>query len=483
MRLVKHTLVLTWVLAACIGCWQTAEAQDTAADPASGPSQTIGSADQGQSSAPQEQPDTSPLGGAYLYTIGSVPELHSYLQPEFSIGQILETSPYNLTGSQHSVVPVTFPMGGLDLAVLGERNDFGLRYEGAGFIYDNGAAPPSSFQVVSLMDAVRFRRATLSFEDLFSFMPEAGFGLPGAGMFGGFDSGLFGGFGFDSGMGQVNPAYGSNEGILTNVYGAFSNTAVVQGVYELTSKTSVSAMGAFGVLQFSKGAQGLLDGNDYDGLVGLNHMISARNQIGLSYLYSGFNYVGSPVSFTSQAINLEYGRKVTGKLGLQVLVGPELVTFRDPPEAVLQKGYFRGTGSLAYATGRNVFSIYGGRYSSGGAGVVPGAETTTLSLSWHRHVTRTWSSDAYFGFSRDSGFRSLTSLTNVRAVTTGRHYDYWFGNLTLTHVINRYLMFDIGYEYQRQTTSGTCAGAACAIPLSNNVFGIGLSFIPRPLVL
>jgi hypothetical protein len=483
VKVAKRTLLMAWVLAACIGWWQTADAQDTSTQ-SSEPSQTVGSPD--QSAAPQDQPDTHPLGGAYLYSLGSAPELQSYLQTQFSIGQLVETSPYNLAGHHNSVVPVTFPMGSADLMLLGTRNDFGLRYGGAGFIYDNGAEPPSSFHIVSLMDVLKFRRGSLSFTDLFSFMPEAEFGLPGIGVLGGLSSGLMGGFGFGSGsgMGQVNPAYTPNEGILTNLYGAYSNTALVEGVYELTAKTSISAMGTFGVLQFAKGAQGLMNGNDYDGLVGLNHKVGRRSEIGVSYLHSSFHYVGLPVSFDSQALSLEYGLKITGKLGLQVFVGPELVTFRSPPNPVLTKGYYRGTVSLAYATGRNDFSLYGGHYSSGGGGVVPGAETTTISAGWHRRLTRIWTSGAYFGYSRNSGFRSLSSLTSVRSITTGRHFQYWFTNLTLNRPVDRYVTFYAGYEYQRQATSGACTGSgACAVPLSNQVFGIGFSFTPHPFAL
>lgn len=471
----KCLLVTLLGLAVWLTVCGMAQAQDTSTAPAGGPSQSVGNTDQNESSAPQEQPDTHPLAGAYLSTLGSAPELHSYLQPFFSIGELLETSPYNIPGTHGQLYPITVPMVGVELQVLHPSNDFSLGYQGGGFIYDNGAAPGASFHTASIMDSIQFRRGSLTLEDLFSYMPEAGFGLPGAGMFGGLGVGSFSGLGLGGGA-AVNPAFVPNESILTGRYGAFNNTALIQGVYELTGRTSISAMGAYGLLQFNGSAQGFTNGNDYDGLLGLNHEISARDTIGVSYVYTSFHYDGSPISFTSQAADFTYGRKITGRLALQLYLGPELVTYKDPPVGTLQSVYASGMLSLTYALGRNGFSLYGGRFASGGGGVINGAETTMFSGGWHRELTRTWMSDATVGYSLNSTLKSAL-------LSTGQHYDYWFGDLTLDHNIGRYVRFYVGYEYQRQAASGTCNGAVCGLGFNNQVFGVGLSFTPHPFAL
>jgi hypothetical protein len=459
-------------LAVCLACYGPAKAQDATQTSSSAPSQSVGGGDQESSSAPQEQPDTQPLVGAYLSKVGSTPELHSYLQPTFTIGELLETSPYDIPGSHNQVYPVTMPMAGVDLKVLHQSNEFSLNYQGGGFIYDNGAAPSTTFHMANVMDSIQFSRATLTFEDVFSYMPEAGFGMPGLGMFGGFGGGGFAGAGA-----AVNPAYTPNESILTGNYGAFNNTALVQGVYELTARTSISAMGGYGLLQFGKGSEGFTDGNTYNGLIGLNHEISERNTIGISYLYSSFDYVGSPVSFNSQAADFTFGRKITGRLALQLYAGPELITYKSSTLPTIQSVYLSGTASLSYSLGRDSFSLYGGRFASGGGGVIAGAETTMASGGWRRELTRTWDSDIMAGYSRNSG------LLGGVASKTGLEYGYWFGDFTLNHNIGRYVKFYAGYEFQRQTTSGICTSAACGLPLSNQVLGIGFSYTPRPIAL
>ncbi len=478
MRILRSALVLT-LLALVAG--QVAYAQDDSASQSgssSTPAQSVTGGSEG-SSAPQMQPDTQPLAGAYLFTLGSLPEMHSFLQPVLTLGEVAETNPEAAGAYTTQFEAVTVPTGGLTLKALGERNEFGLSYVGGGFIYDNNTAltKDSDFQELSLMDSVKFRRGMLTLGDSFSYLPEAGSGFGALGVLGGFGSGL-GGLNFGSGMGQINPAFAPNESILTTGYGAYSNAAIAEAEYELTAHTSISAMGEYGTLQFGNTSSGLIDGNQIVGLVGLNHMLTARDTIGVMYDYGSFGYVGSHLSFNSQTLDLTYGRKITGRLAFQAYGGPELVTQRSAAGPSVNRTYFSGSGGFSYAWRQNALSIFVGRYSSGGAGVVYGSEVTTFSGSWNRPLTRRLIMNADLGYSRNSGF--VTSASSG----TPPHYGYWFGNLDLNRTLGRHFSFRLGYEYQRQTvSSGPCVTQACATDLTNQIFGISFTFTPRPVAL
>lgn len=151
------------------------------------------------------------------------------------------------------------------------------------------------------------------------------------------------------------------------------------------------------------------------------------------------------------------------------------MAYNTPGQSSQSKLYGTASGALSYRQGRNTFSIYGGRYSTGGSGVLAGAETTMLSGSWTRNLTRRWSSSIYGGYSRNG-------QVGVAANAIERHYDYWIGNVMLTRILTRYLRLYISYQYERQTDNATsCTTAVCALNGGHQFFGVGITFTPRPL--
>jgi hypothetical protein len=476
VQMLKTAMAL--MLLALIAC-PVARAQDNSqSGSTSTPSQGLGNTSS-PCPGPQVQPDTHPLAGAFLFTLGSLPELHSYVQPVVSIGEIGETNGEATGGTATGFQALTVPTGDLTLQLLGPRNSFSLSYLGGGFIYDTKVpgASDTSFQELSFVDTLQFHRGSLSIADMASYMPEAGFGLGAVGVLGGFGTGLSSGLGFSGGSGQINPMFTPNESVLTTGYGAYSNTTVAQAVYELSGRTSVSAMGSYGTLQFGNTASGLIDGNQVIGLLGLNHMLTAKDTIGIMYDYGAFGYVGSSMSFDSQMLDFTYGRKITGRLSFQAYGGPELVSIRTAPSQTITQTYFSGSAGFSYVWDQNTVSIFVGRYDTGGAGVEYGTETTTLSGNWMRPLSRRTIMNAYLGYSRNSSFLS----SGISGRTT---FGYWFGDFQLTRTLSRYLSLNVGYEYQRQDlSSSSCANAACAVNLANQVFGIGLTFTPHPLAL
>ncbi|MGH9325819.1 MAG: hypothetical protein ACRD2B_03915 [Terriglobia bacterium] len=428
------------------------------------------------SSASQLQPDTHPLSGAYLFTLGSLFEGRSYFEPVFSLSEVGQTHAENfLPGTTNSLELATMPVADLSVLHVSRSNDLYARYLGGGIIYDNAPSATTSFHMINLGDSVQFRRLSLSFSDMFSYLPNASYGFGGFGLPAGTGIGSFGGLGFSGGFGQINPMFTSSQSILTNEYSAINNTALAQAAYAATARTSVTFAGVYGTLQGGSHRSGFITGNTAYGMAGISHSLTARDAIGVNFTYGTFHYAGRPESFNVKMVEFSYGRKITGRLGLQLYGGPELLTYNIPNLQSQSRVYGTGSAAVNYQRGRNTFSIYGGRYSTGGSGLLAGAETTTISGSWSRRVTRRWSTSLYGGYARNSG---IGSVANVG----GYHYSYWFGNFVLNHPLSRYVGFYVEYEYEHETsTAGACTTSVCAVTTPRQLFGVGFTFTPRPI--
>lgn len=461
MRLLGVLLVL---MALALPAW----AQDATQ---SAPAASVPNPSSGEST-PQAQPDTHPLAGAYLYTLGSAFEGHNFLQPEFSIGE-MGTNNANYGGnSQGSIVLTTVPEGSLELVDASRRNQFSLTYMGGGYIFDNTRFSYLNgvFQTMGISDSIQFRRATVRLSDVFSYLPQAAFGFGGVGGIGGLGSTLFS----SGGLGMLNPTLVPNQSILTSSQNSINNAALLEVEYELTPRTSITAFGSYGTLQAGSRGTGFLNENDALGSIGLQRALTPRDTIGVSYYHSAVHFVGVPDYFNANAINLDYGRKITSRLALQLYGGPELIqdhlgTFNH--NSVLASGF----GSLTYAAGRNTFGIMGGRYASGGSGVLSGSDEETISGTWARQLTRKWFSSLDGGVSRNSSLAT-------QAGTPSSHYNYGFGTLTLTHRLRRNVSLYLDYTYQRQITNAApCTTTFCAANVARESFGAGLIFTPNPI--
>ncbi|MGH9439901.1 MAG: hypothetical protein ACRD22_18985, partial [Terriglobia bacterium] len=431
----------------------------TVANPASGPA----------NSQPQLQPDTHPLAGAYLFTLGSLAEGHNYLQPAFSIGEMAATNAGYAPGGRQDWTTATVPEGSLALVSSSRRNRLDLNYLGGGYIYNNAPGLSSTFQSVSIGDQMQFRRLTLSVSDLFSYLPESAFGFGSFGGLGGLGSSAFGSFG--GGFGGVNPSYMPGSSILTSPAGMFDNTALIQAQYALSARTSITGVGSYGIFQARQHQSGLTSGNMIGGSGSIQHALTARDTVGVSYQYGTFHYSGLAESFNSNSIDFNYGRKITGRLALQLSGGPEFITSRVGSLS-RNEALASGFGDLTYARGRNTFSVSGGRYASSGSGVLAGAETEVMGGSWSRQLSRRLTSSVSLGYSRNAAL-----LSNV----TGAHYQYWYSAASLNWAFSRYVSLYANYDYQRQVTNaGPCTTAVCAGNIARQIIGVGFIFTPRP---
>lgn len=418
-----------------------------------------------QSSQPEQMvPDTHPLAGAFLYTLGSISEHHNYLQTVFSIGEMGVTNAGYVANGKQSFVTATVPEASFQLVTQSRRNSFSAGYLGGGYIYNNSPGLSSSFHSAFLSDQILFKRLTLGLTDSFSYLPESAFGFGGFGGLGGIGS-------FGGGMAGINPTFMPNQSVLISQAGMFNNTALLQAQYALSARTSVTVVGSYGILHAAHRETGFFSGNMAGGSASVEHSLTARDTVGVSYQYNSFRFSGVSNSFDSNAINFNYGRKITGRLALQLSGGPELIRNRIAGVNYTETTA-AGFGNLSYARGRNQFSVSGGRFASIGSGVFAGAVTEEAGGGWTRQMTRKLSSSVTSGLARNSV---------LAGAPTARRYTYWYGGAGLNWVLSRYVGFYVNYQYQRQVANaGPCTTEVCAGALARQVVGIGFTFTPRP---
>ncbi|MDE3179620.1 MAG: hypothetical protein KGM47_08165 [Acidobacteriota bacterium] len=435
-----------------------------------GPSQTITNPSTTPSnSSSQLQPDTHPLGGAFMLTLGSLAEGRSYLQPEFSLGEMADTNAAYIPNGKQRLVTATVPEASLVLFLNRRRNSFSAGFLGGGYVYNNAPGLSSYFQSTSVSDSVQFRRFSLGLSDVMTYLPNSGFGFGSFGGLGGLGLGSFGSFG--GGLGQINPSYTPNQSILTTSIGTFNNTTLVQAQYALSARTSFTAVGSYGILRTRRQESGFFNGTMIGGSGSLGHSLTARDTAGVSYQYGAFRYAGQSVSFNSHSVDFDYGRRITGRTALQLSAGPEYIIDRIgnvSRSEVLASGF----GNLTYSRGRDTFTAAGGRYATSGSGILTGADTVTGSGGWTRQLSRRLESSLSGGVSRNS---------ELVAGGSENHYEYWFSGATLTWALGRYISMYANYSYQRQITNAApCTNAVCAGNLARQIFGIGFIFTPRP---
>jgi hypothetical protein len=277
--------------------------------------------------------------------------------------------------------------------------------------------------------------------------------------------------------GQFNPG----QSIFSAIGPRYTNTAGVQLNYVLSKRSSLTFGGIYSILRFTD--PGNIESNDYFGNLGYNYQISRLDTIGVVYRYGAYHYIGTPQAIGDQSIQLAYGRKITGRLALQLTGGPEISHFRIPQGTQNTTRYVAGTGSatLTYTLQKGSFSVNYYHGVTPGSGVFLGATTDQVTATASRSLTRVWSGNANLGFSRN---HSLNSGQNSGQIGLNSNYDTFYGGASVARALGRSANFSLGYTaYYEQASGAVCTGTSCAPSFTTHQISIGLSWHAHPFVL
>jgi hypothetical protein len=416
-------------------------------------------------------PDNRPLTGFQETTVGTPMERHSYWVPGVSYYNVVQSNG-QLQGGGNNWNSTSYITGNVSLLENWSRSQLALNYSGGGDLSTDSSIGNGWFQQLSASQTFNWKRMQLVLLDEFAYLPQAQFGfgagtglaLPGVG-------GTLGGT-----LTGLAPGFNPGQTIFTTIGPRYMNTGGLQANYLLTARSSITVGGLISILRFSE--PGNIEDNDYIGNAGFNYQISRNDTLGLQYRYSSFRYLNSPQAIGDHTIQVAYGRKITGRLALQLSAGPEITNFR----VALGPGGKRhiggsGSANLAYAFQRGTLTANYLHGVTGGSGVFQGALTDQVTGTGTRKLNRVWSGDAHMGYARNRNAETLQGSSNI-------NYNTFFAGAAASRPLGRNAGFTVGYTaYVNDSTSTICAGSNCSSSFTVHQISVGVNWHSRPLVL
>jgi len=440
--------------------------------------------DNGDSTASpdQMQPDTRPLAGAQNIAVGTLPDTHSYWQPHVDITTTGDSNPLNASGNNGWTTWSTL-MAGIDLHRISGNSNLVVTYTGGGEISNDGNSSNSILQQFGLNEKISWRRSTLTLIDQLDYVPDisVGFGslsglqLPGGGSLG------------------LQQGFLPGQSIVAPTGNRLTNSAIAQDDTYLTARSSLTFIAGYSLLHYY--GNGLLNMGDMIFQGGYNYQMTRKDSLAVLYRFSGYRYGNIGQSINDNLVQLSFGRRITGKLALQMAAGPEISFLQIPISTTGGTGGSGSTGgtgsttvssqrqiywslnsSLTYQLQRTGFVVSYNHGLSGGSGVFAGAVSDSVSGAVSRQLSRVLGGGANFGYSRNAG------VDYAAATPVNQSYDYWFGGANLSRPFGRDLNVSLSYQIQYQNSNVPfCIGATCESTLTRNMISLSFAWHSRPL--
>jgi hypothetical protein len=416
------------------------------------------------------QPDDHPLTGLQAPSLGTQAERHSYWIPGISYSNAIQPNGFNVGGGK-DWISTSYLTGNISLLEAFSHSKLGINYSGGEFFSTDSALGKGQFHQLALDQEFRWERWQLTFIDQFSYLPQTQFGFGG-----GTNLGIPGTGGSLSpslpGLSNNNTA---NQTIFSGVGPRYTNSGAAQINYQMTPRTSITLGGVYGILRFTE--TGNIESDDVIGTAGYNYEISRRDTIGVLYRFTAYHYLRNPQAIQDHVANVAYGRKITGRLALQLFGGPEITEFRVPigtrdqfiagsGGATLLYGFERGSVSFGYSHG-----------VTSGSGVFTGAKTDQVQAAASWKLSRVWSGNLGAGYAKN---RSAALPSGVQ----GQSFDTVYANAGLGRPLGRNAIFSLGYSaYIQRVGLSACSGTQCNTTNDTHQIAISFSWHTRPFVL
>jgi len=482
MTLSAHkSMIVSVVLALAFFAWgRPIYAQDDSQTPSgdkpkpagsSFPSPMINSSDQQeQNDQTNLTPDTTPLTGILTPTLGSSEIPHSYWIPGVQWAGSIQSNSYNQTPHSGWIMN-NYVVGNLSLLKVWPGSQLALNYSGGGFFSTDSTQGNGSYQQLALSQAFQWNRWQVHLLDLFSYLPQTslgfgggtGLGIPGTG----------------GSLGPVIPGVGNgyvpNQSIYVAEGPRYSNTSVLQVTYATSPRGSITVSGSYGLLNFVNA--GSVDSQITTGTIGYNYVLTQKATLGVFYRFSAYHFSGQPTAYGDHSINLAYGRKLTGRLALQVYGGPSFTTSRVSTNGNASTHGVNAGASLAVGIHNGGLSMGYSHAISGGSGVLTGSKADLLNFGANHNLGRIWNGQVNMGYAHNTpieGFGSSISQT----------YNTWNFGGGVSRPLGRNASFGVAYNatITRYSLAG-CAGTGCNISQTYNYVTINVQWHPRPFVL
>jgi hypothetical protein len=415
-------------------------------------------------------PDTTPLTGALVPGVGSPEMRHSYWVPGIQYGNFVRSSGVTQpVGSDWNTT--SFVAGNLSLLENWSDSRLILNYSGGGTFSTDKTQGNDYFHQLDVVQQFNWRGWQLVFVDDFGYLPEAQFGFGAASSLAA--PGIGGLLGISSPGLQTN--YQPSQSIFAAVGSRYSNSITTQVAYLVSPRGSITLAGSYGILRFVQ--SGNINSNDSIFSAGYNYALSKNDTIGVQYRFSAYRYLGDPQAIQDHTAQFAYGRKLTGRLALQLFAGPELTAFRVHGPGLTDRTSVSGGANLNYALSRANLSASYNHGVSGGSGVFAGSTADQLQGGINRQLSRVWAGNISFGYARNSALQ----ISNVASASPT--FNSWFAGGGLQRPLGRTANMTVGYTaYLQDATGASCSTGTCSSYLQHQV-SVSFQWHARPMVL
>ena len=408
-----------------------------------------------------------PLSGVQTSTLGPRVGARNFLVPSFSATSQIATS--SSAAGLTRPTDFNYLLGNLDLSHVTNRSELLLHYTGGGMLssYQNSAVQELEFTY-----SFNWQRWSLLLGEDVSFLSQSPFGFGGVG---GLEY-LNGGSLFGPG-GLLNGILGPNQTIPTILVPRLSNTFVSQIEYKVSPRSSWTASGAYGTLNFL----GLNYVNSADAMfqTGYNYSISPASTVAVIGRFDDYRFTQFGQSMENAVVKVGYGRYLTGRLSFQIAAGPSLI---------MQRGVLTGSTNdvtwaldsvLNYKWDRTTLLFSYDHLVTGGSGVLVGAQTGQVEATLERTLSPRWKASASVGYATN------TSLLPITSVITGReNYNSWYAAVRFNHELRPGSNLFVSYGARLQSLNATtCATANCGGNFISHEISAGFNFGLRPILL
>lgn len=424
-----------------------------------------------QDSTPALRPDTQPLTGVQNLTLGSPQVLHSFWEPGVQYSNVVASTALNQTAAA-GWNSTSYIVGSISLLQTWSHAQFSVNYSGGGYFSSDSSQGSGSLHQLGLVQTLEWQRWQFELLDQFTYLPDVAFGFGvGTGIS---IPGIGGNLG--SALPGLQSNYQPSQSIFTSFGTRYSNSLTPQAVYTLSPRASVNFAGSYGILRFLEA--GNISSDDAILNVGYNYSFSRKDTIGVLYRFTAFRYLGNLQALNDHVLEAAYGRKITGRLTLQLFVGPEITTFRVPIGSATHQAGSAGSAALKYGSGLNNLAVSYTHGLSNGSGVQVGSTADQLQTDVDRQLSQYWGGNVNFGYARNR------SLGNTSGSQNPQGFNAYYMGGGLGRPVSRDLSLSLNYSVQIQTSNqAVCATGVCGRSYAEHRVSLGFSWHTAPFVL
>ncbi len=397
------------------------------------------------------QPDRGPVGGVQSPTLGTSALRHSYWIPGIQYGNTSQSSNFNNTSSTQkaSWTTTSYFTGNFSLLEAWGHGQFGANYSGGGFFSTDSQQGNGHYHQLASAFELDERRWQLLIMEQFHYLPQSAFGFGGATALG--VPGITGALSVT--MPGIQQVFAPGESVYTATGPRYSSDAAAQLSYSVSRRGTITVAAVYGFLRFSNPAN---TNNDTEILnAAYTYAITRKDYISGIYRFTAFRFPGNPEALGDHAIQLMYGRRITGRISLNLAGGPDITTFRVPVNGVKQSISGSGIASLAYAFRVSTIRLSYSHGVGSGGGLIAGSSTDQFIATLNRPLGRAWTSSLNFGFVRNSQLVSIKSLSSP-------NFNSYSAACALSRPLSGGTGLSIGYQAQFQASNGLlCTTPGC----------------------